>query len=318
MPTMRLTSLACLLVFAMAAPALAQLAPPAPPAPTAIASADATEKPEYKQAVEQALEEYRLGHFEEARSLFERAYDIDANARTLRGLGMVEFELRHYVRATELLEQSLASTKKPLTDDQRKSVEQLLARTRQFVANYAVKVEPSRKDIAVELDGKPIELSNEGKLSIEAGEHTLRISGGPELTSRELKLDVKGGEEQTLRIELQVRQPEPPQQAVYTPPPEPTHPYRKTGIALTAVGAAALVAGGVLGGLALSDASSAETQNDPDADSAKSMALGSDIAIGIGIAAAAAGIVLWVWKGPAAEKAAAKVDVGPSRLRVRF
>ena len=33
-----------------------------------------------------------------ARSLFERAHAIDPNARTLRGLGMVEFELRHYLR----------------------------------------------------------------------------------------------------------------------------------------------------------------------------------------------------------------------------
>src|SRR5687767_7179841 len=174
---MRLPALACLLILAVSAPAVAQLAPAAPPAP----AADPTEKPEYKQAVEQALEEYRLGHFEEARSLFERAHGIDANARTLRGLGMVEFELRHYVRAAELLEESLESTKKPLTAEQRKSVEQLLSRTRQFIAEYAVKVEPPRPDIAVELDGKPIELSDEGKISIEAGEHTLRISGGPEL-----------------------------------------------------------------------------------------------------------------------------------------
>src|SRR5688572_888187 len=71
------------------------LAPVTPPL-------DLSENPDYKRAVEEALKEYGLGHFEEARSLFRRAHGIYPNARTLRGLGMVEFELRHYVRAAQL------------------------------------------------------------------------------------------------------------------------------------------------------------------------------------------------------------------------
>jgi hypothetical protein len=314
MPTMRLTSLALFLLLSLSAPALAQLAPAAPPA-------DPTESAEYKQAVEQALEEYRLGHFEEARSLFQRAHDIDANARTLRGLGMVEFELRHYVRAAELLEQSLGSTNKPLTDEQRKSVAQLLERTRQFIAQYELSVEPARTDITVELDGKPVKLGAEGRLSLEAGEHTLRISG-PELSSRELKLDVKGGEQQTLRIELEVKQPEP--KAPATPvvsksePPPLVHPHKTPGIVLIAVGGAALVAGGVMGGLALGQADSAKTRSDSDADGARSMALGSDIAIGVGVASVAVGVVLWALKRPAERTATSALRLDASRLRVSF
>lgn len=299
------------LLFAL--PAFAQpgggLAPVAPPP-------DASESPEYKQAVAQALEEYRLGHFEEARSLFERAHGIDANARTLRGLGMVEFELRHYVRASALLGESLSSSKKPLTDEQRKSVEQLLERSRQFIANYAVTVDPPRKDVMVELDGKPIELGKEGHLSLEAGEHVLRISG-PELSSRELKLDVKGGEQQTLRIELEVKEPKRELAAAPAPAPEPvvTHPYRKVGIGLTAGGGAALLAGGILGGLALGKAGDADTKNGGDADSAKGLALGSDIALGVGIAGVAVGVVLIVLRGKHSES---RVDTNAGNLRVRF
>ena len=296
----------------------------APVTPPAAKAADASESSEYKQAVEDALKEYGLGHFEEARSLFERAHAIDANARTLRGLGMVEFELRHYVRATQLLEQSLASEKKPLTPEQRTAVESLLARARQFIANYELSVAPPRTDLTVELDGKPVAVGASGHLSLEAGEHVLRISG-PELTARELRLDVKGGEQQTLRIELEVKSPErtnpaPGPKVAHQPSPPPvSHPYRKLGIGLTAAGGALLVAGGVLGGLALGKANDAEPNDDRTADSARTLALVSDVSLGVGLATVAAGVVLMVWKRKGAE-----VELGHQRivlehpLRVRF
>src|SRR5689334_12685633 len=115
-------------------------------APSVSAQAPATvssdESPEYKQAISQALEEYGLTHYEESRSLFEKAHALDPNERTLRGLGMVEFGLRHYVADEGYLEASLKATKKPLTEDQRRFVGDLLARTQQFIAKYELAVEP--------------------------------------------------------------------------------------------------------------------------------------------------------------------------------
>jgi len=259
------------------------------------------ETPEYKQAISQALEEYGLQHYEESRSLFEKAHSLDPNARTLRGLGMVEFELRHYVAAEGYLEASLKSTKKALTEEQRTAVKDLLARTKQFIAKYELAVEPQAPEgMRVELDGKPVQWEDNAPLSVEAGEHVLRVSA-PNSETREVHLDVKGGEQQTLRIELAFKGVVEPSSA---PPAGPTHPFQKLGIGLTAAGGAVAIAGGVLGGLALSKANSAETRKDADADSAHTLALISDVAIGVGVATAVAGIVLLVWKDKPKEHSA--------------
>jgi tetratricopeptide (TPR) repeat protein len=296
----------------------AQTKTPAQPNP------DAAESAEYKQAVDAALEEYRLQHFEEARSLFERAHAIDPNARTLRGLGMVEFERRHYVGAAELLEAALASKKKPLTEEQRKAVEELLGRTRQFISNYAVEVQPASEALQVELDGKPVELGAEHKLALEAGEHTVRISA-PNAVPRELRLDVKGGEEQTLHIQLEVKttaDAPPPAQPPMQKEPAQREPKRNVlGIALTSGGAAVAAAGGVLGGIALMKANDLEAQDDAGADQARSLAIGADVMLGVGIATAVTGAVLLIWKRKRqtdTQTARARVDALFPRLQVRF
>jgi tetratricopeptide (TPR) repeat protein len=280
-----------------------------------------TESPEYKQAVDAALEEYRLQHFEEARSLFERAHAIDPNARTLRGLGMVEFERRHYVSAAELLGQALKSDRKPLTSEQRKSVEELLTRTQQFIARYNVQVEPDSSGLSVQLDGKPVELGTDRELSLDAGEHTLRIST-PNAEPQELRIDVKGGEEQTLRIELQLKAA--PAAAIQPPPSLPSAPKKQRnilGITLTSVGAGLAVSGGALGGIALMKAGDVKTQDEPDADKAHSLAIGADVLLGVGIASAVTGVVLLlVHRSKHADRtdARAHVEAAFPRLQVRF
>jgi tetratricopeptide (TPR) repeat protein len=311
----------CLVVLAVLGGRVTLASAQAKPSPAP--SADGAESAEYKQAVEAALEEYRLQHFEEARSLFERAHAIDPNARTLRGLGMVEFERRHYVRAAELLEAALASKKKPLTDEQRTAVEELLSRTRQFISNYAVEVKPQSNALEVELDGKPVELSAEHKLALEAGEHTLKISA-PNAVPRQLRLDVKGGEQQTLHIELELKTTADAQPAATQAKPqqEQAHPKRNVlGIALTSAGGAVAVAGGVLGGVALMKANDLETRQDPGADQARSLAIGADVMLGVGIASAVAGVVLLIVKRPHradTPATAARVDALFPRLQVRF
>jgi hypothetical protein len=43
--------------------------------------------------------EFEAGHLEDSRALFTRAHSTQPNARTLRGLGIAEFELRKYVES---------------------------------------------------------------------------------------------------------------------------------------------------------------------------------------------------------------------------
>lgn len=266
----------------------------------AAAQADETaEGAEYARTIDAALEEYRLSHFEEARSLFVRAHAIDPNARTLRGLGMVEFELRHYLRAQELLEQALASEQKPLTDEQRASVVALLTRARQFIARIALQLVPTPPSFVLRVDGQRVQLAADGVLNLTAGEHSLQLEGEG-VVPRALTIDAKGGDQQTLRVELErvadrAREP----QAAAAPPPvtlEQERPHRRLGVALASVGAVSLAAGAVLGGLALSRTERSEHEGDSHADAARSFALGADVALGVGIAAAVAGTVCLLYR----------------------
>lgn len=63
-------------------------------------------------------------------------------------------------------------------------------------------------------------------------------------------------------------------------------------IILFSTGGAALIAGAVMGGIALSDAQNAPSRTSPEADAARGLALGADITMGIGVAAAAAGLIV--------------------------
>lgn len=53
-----------------------------------VTRAQASDSSEYEQLVDKGIAEYRAGHWEESRSLFEQAHAINPNARTLRGLGL--------------------------------------------------------------------------------------------------------------------------------------------------------------------------------------------------------------------------------------
>ncbi|MEY4512912.1 MAG: hypothetical protein RLZZ450_5034 [Pseudomonadota bacterium] len=56
---------------------------------------DRLEVPGYRETIAEALIEYEAHNYLEARTLFERAHKLYPNARTLRGLAVVAFELRN-------------------------------------------------------------------------------------------------------------------------------------------------------------------------------------------------------------------------------
>ncbi|MDB4977811.1 MAG: hypothetical protein JWN48_6152 [Myxococcaceae bacterium] len=277
---------------------------------------------EYERTIDAALEEYGVAHYEEARGLFEHAHALEPSARTLRGLGMVEFELRHYVRSAELLSAALDSRYKPLTAEQRSAVSELLARTRQFMGRYQLELVPVEAAATVELDGQPAPLDAEHRLSLSAGEHHLRIQADGYAPS-ELRIDAKGGEERALRVQLRALQ----SASVSARESEPTHsvarltrPHRTLGIVLSTTGLAALAAGTALGLTALHRADASETKDGPDADRARHLSLATDVSLGIGAAALVSGAVLWLWrrseKPPA--RAGLHIESVLPHVRVRF
>lgn len=176
------------------------LAQPAPVATPSDAS-QAEPPPGYREAIQQALVEHEAHNYAEARALFLRAHELYPSARTLRGLGMMEFELRNYVACISRLEQALRSRVKPLDGKLRTRTEQLLSRARSFVARYELKLEPPVDSVRVTADDLPIELTRDRRLVLTVGEHVLRVQADG-YHEEKRALSVQGGEARVLTIAL--------------------------------------------------------------------------------------------------------------------
>ncbi|MDB4975806.1 MAG: hypothetical protein JWN48_4147 [Myxococcaceae bacterium] len=168
-------------------------------APSPAQALESTEVPGYRAAIDEALAEYELGGYLEARTLFARAHELYPNARTLRGLGLVSFELRRYAESAAFLEQALASKEKPIEGTMRDGVEQLLARARGFVATIEVALEPS--DAAISVDGAKAVLQQGATLLLDGGKHELEFEA-PGFLSEHRAYTVVGGERLQWNISL--------------------------------------------------------------------------------------------------------------------
>jgi len=169
----------------------------------AAAQSDAVrpEPAEYQTVIKQAVEEYGARNFAEARAAFLRAHELYPNARTLRGIGMAEFELKNYGDCILRLEQALASRVKPLDGELRAQTETSLARARSYVGRFELELRPQVRGARIAIDGVQLKLVAGQALILTVGEHTLRAQA-PGYDDEQRALSVKGGETQRLVIEL--------------------------------------------------------------------------------------------------------------------
>jgi hypothetical protein len=165
---------------------------------SAVATARADEPPGYARATERGISEFSARNFEEARALFLQAHAQYPNARTLRALGMVEFELRNYVESVQYLEQALRASVKPLDEARRAEVENLLETANGYVARITLQVEPETHAI---LDGEELAGANGRELLLGMGNYVLEFRAHERVSQRRT-LKIKGGERETLRVGL--------------------------------------------------------------------------------------------------------------------
>jgi hypothetical protein len=180
-------------------------------------ASESTEDAAYRATVKDALAEYDARHFEEARILFQRAHEIEPNARTSRGIGMASFELRDYVTAVHALSAALVDNRKPLSPEQREHAQTLLERSRLFVDVYIVEVSPP--DARVIIDGHPAEREPDGTVLLGFGNHIVEVTT-PGYVVRTFPVSVRGGEHKELIVNLEPRPQAPP--GLAEPPPSPT------------------------------------------------------------------------------------------------
>jgi len=152
----------------------------------------------YQELVDSGLAESAAGRFGEARAKFRQAHALFPNARTLRVIGMVAFELRDYVDAVRHLELALAEPRRALDDEQRFQVSGLLQQARGYVARYSISELPSGTTLVV--DARPAVLEAGGVLLLGIGDH--RIVARNQAHAVETTITVRGGEEGPLPIVL--------------------------------------------------------------------------------------------------------------------
>lgn len=165
-------------------------------------AASAQEAPDpagYQDAIQMAVEEFSAGRWAEARALFQKAHGLSPNARTFRGLGMANFELREYIDALGYLNAALNDPRKALTDEQKKQTQELIDRSRLYVGQYQLALTPP--EATMQLNGAPVDISS-GYLFLKIGDYTItaRAAGYDDLT---VALKVQGGENMSLPLVLQ-------------------------------------------------------------------------------------------------------------------
>lgn len=125
----------------------------------------------YQVLVRDAVAEYERGSWAISRELFQRAHTLRPSARTLRGMGMADFNMRAYARAVSELELALSSAEQPLDELMRAQVEELLAQASRYVGRYAVEVVP--RDAVLLVNGQPPLRNGSGEVLLDFGSYSL-------------------------------------------------------------------------------------------------------------------------------------------------
>lgn len=132
--------------------------------------------PEYSQLVAQAVSEFDAGRFLESRALLQRAHELSPNARTLRGMGLAAFEAGRHALAVGDLQRALAEHRQPLSEPQREEARLLLIEADAATARYRLLDRPW--GAALEVDGEPAVIDQQGFLVVDPGQHTLVVRAG--------------------------------------------------------------------------------------------------------------------------------------------
>jgi hypothetical protein len=164
------------------------------------AGAQAQAQPtEYRELVRQALAEFDAKNWVQARTLFRAAHAAQPSARTLRGLGMVAFEMQEYVDAHEQLGAALRDPRKPLDSALRAETAALLQRTRAMIGRVRLAIAPP--DATIRLNGSRVEPGTR-ELWMRAGGQMIRaeaVGYQPQI----IELDIQGGDDIQVEVDLE-------------------------------------------------------------------------------------------------------------------
>jgi len=282
----------------------------APPAATAAPAradpAKAVDKKAAQKLLAQGNQLVGEGDYLGALEKFRGAYAKFASPKILLNIGTTLRQLGRNVEAAEIYEQYLADKEHDVAREN--DVKRVLAEIDAVVGRILLQVVDA--SATVRLDGKQLDAAILGQsLRVEPGEHTV-MAEKPGASPVVQSVMVKARQEHLVTLR-------------FTPPPPKVEPapnngtQRTLGLALGGIGAATIVAGAVVGIVAItqSDAAGAHCYQGGNAcdskgieldQSAKTSATISTVGFAVGSGVLAAGALIWlVSPAPAKEPAAA-------------
>jgi len=256
----------------------------------ASATAEKTKDEEAQNQFSSGVELYDEGKFDQAAISFARAYELKPSYKLLYNIAQTENQLGHYTEALEAYRKYLEDGGDKIDEERRTQIEGEVERLLTLVGTIAVTGDSDGASIFIDnraVGNTPLP----GPVMVDVGEHEVLVKQDGREVHREV-VKVAGGEEV------------PVEWITPTEKEEPAEAPRRlwTWVSLGVAGAAG-IAGGVIGGVALSskndiednycfDNHCLENQRD-ERDRVENLALTADILYGVAGAAAAAAIVLF-------------------------
>lgn len=257
---------------------------------------EATSEPSARDLFFQGSAAYRMGNYEEAVDVWQRAYALDPRPLLLYNLGQAYERLGRLTEAVDATERYLSQADP--NDPQRADAMARLSAMRERLQRTGIRVVTDVEGGVILVDGEDRgRTPRRDPIQVAPGPHTVVIQarGYQEFRS---SVTVTAGMVAQVPVELRpIGGAGPEVAAAGAEPEEETEVVRPLGGWVTVgAGGALVVTGLVLDLLANSTANDATYANSPNADTARRLARTGDTLLFTGIAAAAGG-VLWLLLG---------------------
>jgi hypothetical protein len=257
---------------------------------------ESADEARYQATVQAALRAFEAGSFDEALRQFRVAHELQPSARTLRGMGMVEFSARHYVRAVEYLEAALTDPRRALTEDLRGSVRVYLRKARAQIGSLQIVISQPEPDLVLLLDGRELPYDANRVLGVDPGVHQLAIlRDGQQIDL--LAFDIEAGDQRLVQVQVPTRMPaqlaSPVSVRSHDDTQESFRPFRRLGLGLAITAAGFASVGAATGATAYvrSDGASGG-----EAERAVKLAQATDIMLSVAAATGVAAFSVWLVK----------------------
>jgi hypothetical protein len=143
---------------------------------------------------------YERGDFENALESFTQAYRLAPHPAVRVNMANCYEQLGRFAEATFNYQRFLEESGPNVSPEQRVEVEAAIERLRQKFGEVIVDTQPA--DVSLSIDGTSAQRGLDGRIQLRAGSHLLRATK-PGYTSVERAIDVVGGTEQRVLLELE-------------------------------------------------------------------------------------------------------------------